>query len=220
MGDIIPVLIGAIITAVIGNKLVHVWQNRSWRDQQRQIGLKAELDEMKKLIEDISCRVSDRHNSMRHLISSLSPNSNIDTQQSLSSYQDQLRVWNSALPSFLIKLRLIVNYAEAIRFENEIHNVFYHAGAEIENIIRSRSQGIDISWRSLEAPKHKLNIVQRNFSVFLRELSDNIESRNREIFFGRKILYTDNSFDEYSILDLIKALFISRVDRFYIIRSS
>ena len=142
MGDIIPVLIGAIITAVIGNKLVHVWQNRSWRDQQRQIGLKAELDEMKKLIEDISCRVSDRHNSMRHLISSLSPNSNIDTQQSLSSYQDQLRVWNSALPSFLIKLRLIVNYAEAIRFENEIHNVFYHAGAEIENILRSRRVSI------------------------------------------------------------------------------
>ncbi len=78
MAAIWPILVGAIVTGIVGNFLVQRWQLRTWRAQQRQLGYQAELEELKKLLDEISKRSADRYNAMRWLISSLAPNSTQD----------------------------------------------------------------------------------------------------------------------------------------------
>ncbi|MDR6288451.1 MULTISPECIES: hypothetical protein [Inquilinus] len=220
MAAIWPILVGAIVTGIVGNFLVQRWQLGVWRAQQRQLGYQAELEELKKLLEEISTKSADRHNAMRRLIGSLAPNSSQDSNEALTTYREQLFIWNGALNSIYLRIRLAVDYSRTLRFEREVHQRFYHAGQSIEQVLRERASGASPNWSDLIEPKARLNSVQAATYAFLRDLTDIVEHRREEIYFGRRLPYSESSLGEYSFLDLVKALFVSRVDRFYVIRPS
>lgn len=220
MQTILPVLIGALVTAVLGNFLVQKWQLRTWREQQRQLGLQAELEEMKKLLEEITAKAADRHNAMRRLLSSLAPETRTNFERALTEYQNQVATWNAALNSFYVRIRLTVDYVMTLRFEREVHRRFYEAGIALEEVVRSRRDGVKSNWSDLTEPRERLNYLQGSLYVFLRDLTDHIEKRRDEIFFGKKLYYRTHNLREYSLLELIKALFTSNVDAFYVVRSS
>lgn len=98
----------------VGNFLVHRWQLRSWREQQRQLGYQAELEELKALVGEISTKAADRHNAMRRLLGSLAPNSRAETGSALADYQQQVAIWNATLNSFFVRIRLALNRREAL----------------------------------------------------------------------------------------------------------
>ncbi|WP_156367295.1 hypothetical protein [Novosphingobium sp. KN65.2] len=220
MAAIVPVLVGALVTAIAGNFLVQRWQMRNWREQQRQLGYKAELDDLRKLIEEISTKYADRHNAMRNVISSLAPNSHLVLEEALDAYRGQVVIWNGALNSFYVRLRISIDYASAIRLEHDVHEPFALAGRKIEAVVRAKRQGEEISWRDLSEAKELLNKLQGTSYGFLRDLTTDYSDRRSEIFEGRKIFYRDGVLTEYSTFDLIKAIFALPIDKFYIIRTS
>ncbi len=219
MQAIWPVLVGALVTAIVGNFLVQRWQLRNWKEQQRQLGDQVALDEFKKLVEEISIKSADRHTAMRNLVSSLAPDSRIDFKGALEDYRNQLSIWNGSLNSFYVRIRHNLNYGWAIRLEHEMHDKFRIAGTEIEKVIRSRKAGSLPDWQSLEVPKELLNEIQASSYNFQRDLFTKFNSRKLEIFEGRRLYYREGALREYSFLDLIKAIFVVSVDEYYIIRT-
>lgn len=220
MSAVIPVLVGAIVTAVLGNFLVQKWQLRSWREQQRHLGYQSELEELKALLAEITSKAARRHNAMRRLIGSLAPQSHANFEDALSDYRSELATWNASLNSIFVRIRLAMSYSETVRFEREIHSAFVDAGSSIEQVIRSRELGVPPNWSDLVEPKEKLNRLQGRLFAFLRDLADTIESRKEEIYFGRRLFYSKENLEEYSLFELIKALFSADVDGFYIVRSA
>lgn len=218
MAALWPVLVGAIVTGIVGNFLVQRWQLMTWRIQQRQLGYQAELGELKKLLEEISIKSADRHNAMRRLIGSLAPNSSQDSDKALIAYQEQLAIWNGSLNSIYVRIRLAVNYGYTIRFENDVHGHFYSAGQAIERVLRLRENGVSPNWSDLIEPKAQMDKVQGATYTFLRDFTDIVERRREEIYFGRRLPYEAEYLGEYSLLELVKAVFTSRVDRFYVVR--
>lgn len=214
-----PVLVGALLTAIVGNFLVQRWQLRNWREQQRQLGDQVALDDFKKLVEEISIKSADRHSAMRSLVSSLAPDSRVDFESALTDYRQQLVIWNSSLNSFYVRIRHNVDYRWAIRLEHEIHDPFRNAGVEIEKVIRSRKSGSPPNWQSLKGPKDLLDGLQARSYNFQRDLAAILISRKCEIFEGRKLYYAKGKLDEYSFLDLVKAIFVLAVDKHYIVRT-
>lgn len=220
MNAIFPVLVGAIVTGIVGNFLVQRWQLRSWREQQRQLGYQAELDELRSLLGEISTKAADRHNAMRKLVGSLAPDSRIERGVALAEYQNQVAIWNTSLNSFYVRIRLAVDYATTLRFERDVHKVFVEAGSLIEQVIRSRMDGVESNWSDLTEPKNKLNQLQGHLFSFIRDLTDDIERRREEIYFGKKLEYAIPNLGEYSTLELIKALFATDVEALYVLRSA
>lgn len=218
MGAIWPVLVGAIVTGIFGNFLAQRWQLRKWRIQQRQLGYQAELEELKKLLEEISVKAADRHNAMRRLIGSLAPNSSQNSDKLLVAYQDQLAIWNGSLNSIYVRIRLTVDYGYTIRFEREVHDRFCSAGKAIEQVLRQRESGMPPNWSDLTEPTAQMHSVKGATYLFLRDLTDKVEHRREEIYFGRQLPYEPAHLGEYSLLELVKAVFTSRVDCFYVIR--
>jgi uncharacterized protein YukE len=220
MNAIFAVLVGAIVTGVVGNFLVQRWQLRSWREQQRQLGYQAELQELKSLLGEISTKAADRHNAMRRLVGSLAPQSRAETGAALADYQQQVTIWNATLNSFYVRIRLAVDYAATLRFEHDVHNSFVEAGRSIEDVLRLRADGDKPNWSDLIDPKDRLNGLQGKLFSFLRDLTDEIERRREEIYFGKKLPYTVENLGEYTTLELIKAFFTADIDSFYVIRTA
>lgn len=220
MTTISSVLVGAFITGVVGNFLVQRWQLRTWRIQQRQLGYQAELEELKKLLDEISSKSANRHNAMRRLIGSLAPNSMHDRDEALAVYQEQLAIWNGALNSIYVRIRLAVSYSYTLRFEQDVHRNFYLAGLAIEEVVRKRQAGVAPNWSDLTVPKAQMDKVQGATYQYLRDLTDIVDRRREEIFFGRRLPYDVENLGEYSLLQLVKAVFTSRVDGFYVISPS
>jgi len=218
MAAVWPVLIGAIVTGVVGNFLVQRWQLITWRIQQRQLGYQTELADLRKLLEEISIKCAERHSAMRRLIASLAPNSSQDVEKALAAYQDQIAVWNGSLNSIYVRVRLSVNYRYTLRFEQDVHERFYVAGQAVEKVLRKLKSGASPNWRDLIEPNSQMDRVQGATYAFLRDLTDIVERRRDEIYFGRRLAYVADNLGEYSLFELIKALFTSRVDRFYVIR--
>lgn len=218
MAAVWSVLVGAIVTGIFGNFLVQRWQLMTWRIQQRQLGYQAELEDLKKLLEEISIKSANRHNAMRYLIGSLAPNSSQDGDEALVAYKEQLAIWNGSLNSIYVRIRLAVNYDYTIRFEKNVHDRFYRAGQAIEQVLRRRTSGASPNWSDLIEPRAQMDRVQGATYTFLRDLTDIVEHRREEIYFGRRLHYKAAFLREYSLLELVKAVFTSRVDCFYVIR--
>jgi hypothetical protein len=216
---LLPVVVAGLMTAFLGNYLVQQWQMRNWRAQQRQLGYQAELDEFKKLIEEISIKASDRHNAMRRLVSSLSPNSKISFDESLADYKQQLVIWNGSLSSFFVRLKYCISNKYSIRMEKEVHDYFRLAGEKIENVIRSRNSGISPSWNDLERSKSSLNLWQKKFIKFSSDISREYENKKSEIFEGVKLYYIEDNLEKYSFFELVKSIFVLPIEGQYVVRA-
>jgi len=174
---------------------------RSWQAQQRQLGHKAELDELTNLLKEIVTKSANRHDSMRRLIGSCAPNSRADMEECLREYRKQVVIWNSSLNSMYIRLRLMLGYGYTLKFEKDIHNVFRITGERIEYlVIKIRGKGVP-DWSELDIPKDMLNKLQGNLANILNDIGERIEKRKSEIFFGERLYYTKLNISKYNILN-------------------
>ena len=216
---ILSVAIGAILTAVLGNFLVQRWQMRSWRAQQRHLGLQIEFEALKLLAEEIISKASNRLFAMRHVTGALAPNSQSSLDDTLAKYRQELALWNTSLASFYVRLRLYLNYSMAIRLENEVHKPFVQCGLKIEALLNQSKSGKTVSLSERSEIIRELNKMQGKLNDFGAYMLRTVESRKKEIFYGHKIILQKSELDKYSTLELIKAFLTRDVDGFYVIRS-
>jgi hypothetical protein len=187
---ILSVLVGAIVTGIIGNALVQRWQLRGWFAQQRQLGHQNELEALKQLVEDVSTAANKRLNAMRRLSGSLAPGSLGDTEALLANYRQEVSSWMSALNSFYVRITLYVDYPMTLRLEREVHMPFVEAGRSIEGLLRARDAGEPPSFSGVAPVNDKLSALQGTIFNYSRDLLKAVDARRQEIFNGRKLGYS------------------------------
>jgi hypothetical protein len=212
---LLATVIGALLTAVLGNRLVQTWQQRNWLHQQQFSGLEKEYVALKTLTDTIIKDCGGRLGCMRELVSALRRG---QYEKQLESYRGILVTWNGSIHAHYAQLTFQIKWDCATHLERRIHEKFLDSGRNIEAEIRRLNAGGAVSASRLNYIDNQLNDVAAEISDFSRTLVRHTEERRQEVFYGRKISYTKSDIFRLRNSDLIKLLFESDVDNFAVVR--
>lgn len=212
---LLATIIGALLTAVLGNRLVQVWQQRNWRNQQQFLGLEKDYTSLKGLTEELLGQCGERLSSMRELAAAVRRDQYADE---LATYRLVLARWNGKLHTYYALLTFYTKWHRAIDLEHEIHDNFAAVGRRIESAIRKRRSGTEVAASEFDKIGADLNGVAGSVANFSRRLVRETELRRVEVFYGRKLAYTMSDIVRLGNVDLIKLLFVSNIDTFSVVR--
>jgi hypothetical protein len=215
MLTLLNVIIGAVITGIIGNKLVQRWQLRSWYSQQRQITKSAELQELQTLYNEITSAANNRLMATLYLLRSIGDKGNIEDRK--KEYRKSVVNWMDQLSGFYSRLTVFASYSLTLRLEHDIHRRLIEAGARTAHLSEQNDLG---KFKSEERANIEalLNRCQADLNNFSRDLLNRIVEQRNHILEGKKYFYTHGDFDKFSTLTLFKLLFHRRIDTFYVVR--
>lgn len=216
--NLIGVLVGGAMTAVVGNFLIQKWQRRNWFDQQRQLIRQQEVEELKAVLEAVTRLADARLHSMRALVNALKDPSQAVVEGAVDAYRKQVMDWNSNLRSFYPMITLHCGYSETLSLERDVHGGFVAAGKALELAVRVRRTGAVIPTHIVGQIQAGLNAQGGRLSTFYQTLANSLERHRNELVYGRRHDYKDGSLSHFSTSDLIKALFTSDVDGFNVVR--
>lgn len=214
---VLAALTGAATTGIIGNYLVQRWQRRSWLAQQRQLFHQQELDELKQLYDQISERAETRLISMRRLVAVLQDGAS-ELEKALDNYREQLTLWNSSLRSFYPRITIHYGWHKTRYLEDEIHGNFVSIGQSLEGLVRVSKAGGTPSAAEKSNLQARLNQQAGLLSGFYEDLANGVEKRRDEVLNGKRHSYKSGALRFFTTGELIKALFVSDVDRFDVVR--
>lgn len=212
---LLATVVGALLTAVLGNRLVQRWQQRNWLHQQQFSGLEKEYVALKLLTDAIIRDCGARLSCMRELVSALR-RGNYDHE--IIEYRAVLGRWNGSIHAYYAQLTFQIKWDCAGHLERRIHEKFVAVGRNIEGEIRRLNTGGLISASNCNGIDIRLNAIAGEVSDFSRTLVRYTEERRQEVFYGRRITYTKSDILRLGNLDLIKLIFESDVDNFSIVR--
>jgi len=220
MTSIISVIVGFVLTGLIGNKLVQAWQARNWLLQQRFMGQEKEYVALKELADEIAVLLGARIYHMQRLAASLTSSSNEKLAARIADYEDILKRWNERLTSFYVRLPLLASSYLAPNLESSIQLTLVEIGANIEDQLRRRNAGDNADKKSVIKIQNRLNAIQGKAISFNKSMLRIVETRRTEIYYGRRIELNEWTLEQFSTWHLIKALFVRDINSYSIIRSS
>lgn len=212
---LLTTVIGALLTAVLGNRLVQFWQQRNWLHQQQFSGLEKEYVALKALTDAIIRDCGGRLGAMRNLVSALRRGAYEDE---LETYRSVLAAWNGSIHAHFAQLTFQIRWDYATHLEYLVHDKFVASGQKIEAEIRRLHAGSTPDGARCNSLDVGLNEIAGEISNFSRLLVRKTEERRQEVFYGRKITYTKSDILRLRNSDLIKLLFESDVDNFSVVR--
>ena len=218
MTSLITIVVGFILTSVIGNRLVQAWQQRNWLLQQRFLGHEREYLALKDLFDEIASLLGARIYHMQRLAHTLRRGSDAQIADRTVDYDDVLKRWNERLTSFYVRLPLLANYALATQLESSIQKPLQESGSQIEELVYQKRSGKTIDRSSIVNVLKMLNKIQGRAINFNKKLLGVIEARRMEVYYGRKIQFSLVNLEKFSTWQLVKALFIRDVNSFSIVR--
>lgn len=214
---LLATVVGALLTAVLGNRLVQFWQQRNWIHQQQFSGLEKEYVALKGLSDALIKDCGSRLSSMRSLVSALRRGG---FQDELEAYRLVLSTWNGSIHAYYAQLTFQLKWDCATHLEHRVHDKFVEAGVEIESAIRNLSVGKPVRRGQFNSLDIRLNEIAGEIADFSRVLVRSTEERRQEVFYGRKLAYTKSDIVMFSNFDLIKLLFVSDIDGFSVVRAT
>lgn len=218
MPSLITVLIGALVTAVGGNYLVQRWQQRNWFAQQRQLVHQQELTEMKLLFDDLSQAGDQRLFAMRRLLGTVANPASDRVAATLENYRKEIAHWNTRLHSFFARMTLYHGWTFTKALEDRVHGGFRTAGQKLERLVRLRLSAKPIADSDVAEMSTMLDVQGGVLDEFYNGLMTDLQTRREEIVAGKRYRYDHKGLHHFSTGDLIKALFVSDVSGFYVIR--
>ncbi len=211
------IIVGTILTAVLGNWLLTRWQYRSWLAKQKYTFRSKELEEVKKLYKEFNLRSNARLTATRFFIRSIGSSQKlVDTR--LHRYRVEVDLWMEQLSGFYTRMTLLTSYHLTLILENEIHNRFQKSGLIAEKLYTEMQQGSQISLKKRKEAEDILDRCQGSINDLSRDLFREIIDRKSKIFEGHKLYYAPENLEHFSTFELFQFLFLSRVDTHYIIR--
>lgn len=212
---LLTTVIGALLTAVLGNRLVQFWQQRNWRHQQQFSGLEKEYTALRSLTDAIIRDCGSRLTAMRELNYALVRG---DFQTELHKYRDSISSWNGSIHAHYAQLTFQLKWDYATHLEHHVHDRFVVAGRVLEREVRSQNSGQQPDSRRCGSAQIELDAVAGEVADFGRKLVRATEERRQEVFYGRKLTYCKSDIIRLSHIDLIKLLFESDIDNFSVVR--
>lgn len=216
--DVITVLAGALVTAVGGNYLVQRWQQRNWFAQQRQLVHQQELAEMKQLFDDLSLAADQRLFAMRRLLGAVASTTSDRVPRMLEDYRKELGHWNTRLHSFFARTTLYHGWSTTKSLEDGVHAGFRITGQRLERLVRFRAGNKPVSETDVAEISLELDRQAGVLDEFYNGMMADLQTRREQIMAGKRYRYDYRGLRHFSTGDLIKALFVSDVSGFYVIR--
>jgi len=220
MQTLLPIIVGFILTGLIGNRLVQGWQARNWLLQQRFLGHEKEYTALKELADEIASLLGVRIYLMRRLNRALASGAPEKIATALKEYDDILKRWNERLTSFLIRLPMLADYSLALRLENSIQASLVKIGAALEALAIEQGSGAPVSSKSQYTQlEDALNGLHGHAITFNKCLLDLVHSRRADVYYGKRLKFSRENLAHFSTWQLVKALFVRDIDSLSIIRT-
>jgi len=218
MSTIIAVIVGFVLTGLIGNRLVQAWQQRTWLLQQRFLGHEKEYLALKDLADEVASLLGARIYRTQRLILSLRGSSGEQLSSRAADYDDIVRRWNERLTSFYVRLPLLASYDLARRLESAIQQKLVRTGSNVDELVQQRLTGRAIDRQIIGDIMRTINLIQGSAISFNKELLRVVEARRTEVYYGKRVGFSLNNLDKFSTWQLVKALFVRDVHSFSIVR--
>jgi len=145
--QLLLLLVGFVLTTVVGGFLGYWFQRRAWRSQEHVRLAQAEREAAKAFFEDLS-RVFDRRlHRMRELDAWLSrPRADDEVTRSLTRYREAVDEWNDNLNRMLALAQRYFGQELRDRLDYELMARFVDAGKRLEERVREyRNAGESLS---------------------------------------------------------------------------
>jgi hypothetical protein len=218
MSTVISVVLGFVLTGVVGNHLVQRWQQRNWLIQQRFLGHEKEYIALKDLADEIASLLGARIYNMQRLLLSLRRSSDEQLVTRVADYEDIVKRWNERLTSFYVRLPLLAYADLGIHLESSIQTRLQGASSTIEELLYKRRAGVVPENTAVRSASAALSAIQAHAINFNKELLQIVESRRYEVYYGTRIYFSVANLDRFSTGQLIKALFIRDINAYSIVR--
>lgn len=220
MTSILSIIVGFILTGLIGNKLVQGWQARNWFLQQRFIGKEKEYLALKELADEMAVLLGARVYHMQRLAMSLRQVSDEKLAMRIAEYDDIVKRWNERLTSFYVRLPLLASYDLAERLESSIQMELVRIGSDIDNAVRAKQAGNTQGKGNTQKIESALQRLQAKVINFNKQILQSVEAKRLEVYYGEKLDFTKQNLAQFSTWQLVKALFVRDVDALSITRSA
>jgi hypothetical protein len=219
MESLLSIVVGFVLTGLIGNRLLQSWQARNWFLQQRFLGQEKEYLALKELADEIASLLGVRIFHMHRLNRALARGADEKINSRVQEYDDAVKRWNERLTSFYVRLPMLARYDLAIRLERSIQAELVKTGATIENLVVNRRPGASIPQKEAIRVENELNAIQGKAIAFNKQLLDVVHSRRTDIYFGKPLTFSPQTLKYFSTWQLFKALFIRDVNSLSIVRA-
>lgn len=214
MFDIIKIIIGFILTGIVGSFLAQYYQKKNFIYQTKIIKLQKEIDRLKELADNIEKLAGMRIFYGRNLIDNSDKRESNEFTEARRQYRTSVEKWNESLSSFFIELRSLGLTQLAFDLERNVHDNLRKAHSLIDELIRKNNK-IDISK------------IGKHYSMAfdgLRNVSKNIMSETEKkwdkIISGNSEKLSQYNLSDASIVTLIIAIFHKNPHLLRIRRSS
>lgn len=216
--SLLPILVGFLLTGLIGNRLLQAWQARNWLLQQRFLGQEKEYLGLKELAEEIVTLLGVRIFRMQRLNRALASGMDDKVHSRLQEYDEAIKHWNERLTSFYIRLPMLADYGLAVRLETSIQAELVKTGANIENLAAKRKVGASLHKNQSIQVENELNAIQGKAIAFNKCLLDVLHSRRVDVYYGKRLEFSPQNLKHFSTWRLIEALFVRNIDSLSVIR--
>ncbi|MGI0134051.1 MAG: hypothetical protein ACREBW_03735 [Candidatus Micrarchaeaceae archaeon] len=219
MFQIIIIILSFILTIVIGGKIAQARQQDGWIAQQRFSGEEKEYFELKKLCDEIASSLGSRIYAMQRLflqLAAYSKSAKFD-RSSLAEYKEAIKSWNEVVNSYYVRLSQLKQTPYRYKLESKLHRPMQVQGSAIDKVVREMDQGCALS--GLVSIGCGLEIINKSSIMFNESLLREVHELRVKIYFPKRIKFAPYTMYKFSTWQLIKAIFVTDVNRISIIRS-
>ena len=181
MFDIFKIIIGFILTGIIGSILTQHYQKKNFIYQTSIIKLQKEIERLKELAGNIDKLAGMRIFYGRNLIDNSNNKESKEFTEARKQYKLSVERWNENLSSFFIELRSLGLTQLAIDLERDVHDNLRQAHLLIDGLIRKNDR-VDISkiGHHYSMAFNGLRYISKNIIIETDKKWDRIISGNSE----------------------------------------
>lgn len=208
--NIIPVIVTFILTGIVGNRLVNLWQHRNWLNQQKFLSIEKEYTALNELFDELTTLSGKRLYRMRRFLVATLHDDEKTLEDRRKEYDEALTAWNDKLNSFFIRLTFYARYDMALRLERIIQANFTLAGSRIEALARKRKENNSVLKHEIAPVEKQLNNIQGLLFEFNRDIMRYIKQKREETYTGVTVELTSETIELFPTWVLFKSLFKTR----------
>jgi hypothetical protein len=216
---LISLVLGFILTGLIGAWLSQQWQHRSWINQQQILGEEKTYNDLKAVSDELASLSAKRLWRMRRLLFAVRGADIEKAKLRREEYDSIISDWNEKFVSFSVRLTLFATWHLTKQLE-ELQTTFAHVGAELERACNTRVGGTAVQRRDLANLEQRMRALSHEVFSFNRDVLRAVEKQRAKTYYGTEIRFREDTLQHFGTWELVKALFKPGIEPLRVIRTS